>query len=160
MAFIAIASLSLAPGCTSESTGETATVTTLDPALAEYLVAVDKAAREQDQLHEYLQAVDQAKQDALNVYLQRVETAERERQQAAALRQFFDAVEAAPPPPSSSSTCPGGTYVNTYGNTVCSPYRAPSAPSGASAQCSDGTYSFSQSRQGTCSHHGGVASWL
>ena len=112
MAFIAIASLSLAPGCTSESTGETATVTTLDPALAEYLVAVDKAAREQDQLHEYLQAVDQAKQDALNVYLQRVETAERERQQAAALRQFFDAVEAAPPPPSSSSTCPGGTYVN------------------------------------------------
>jgi hypothetical protein len=24
----------------------------------------------------------------------------------------------------------------------------------------DGTYSFSQSRRGTCSHHGGVAKWL
>lgn len=33
-------------------------------------------------------------------------------------------------------------------------------PSGASAICRDGTYSFSQSRRGTCSHHGGVAKWL
>ena len=33
-------------------------------------------------------------------------------------------------------------------------------PSGASAICQDGTYSFSQHRQGTCSHHGGVAKWL
>ena len=33
-------------------------------------------------------------------------------------------------------------------------------PAGASARCRDGTYSFSQSRQGTCSHHGGVAEWL
>jgi hypothetical protein len=57
-------------------------------------------------------------------------------------------------------TCPNGTYVNTYGNTVCSPYSAPSAPAGASAQCVDGTYSFSQSRRGTCSHHGGVSTWL
>jgi hypothetical protein len=35
-----------------------------------------------------------------------------------------------------------------------------SAPAGASAVCRDGTYSFSQSRSGTCSHHGGVARWL
>lgn len=34
------------------------------------------------------------------------------------------------------------------------------APRGASALCKDGTYSFSQSRRGTCSHHGGVAQWL
>jgi hypothetical protein len=34
------------------------------------------------------------------------------------------------------------------------------APAGASAKCRDGTYSFSQHRRGTCSHHGGVASWL
>jgi hypothetical protein len=34
------------------------------------------------------------------------------------------------------------------------------APPGATAQCRDGTYSFSQSRSGTCSHHGGVATWL
>jgi hypothetical protein len=32
-------------------------------------------------------------------------------------------------------------------------------PAGASAQCRDGTYSFSQHRRGTCSHHGGVRSW-
>jgi hypothetical protein len=30
----------------------------------------------------------------------------------------------------------------------------------ASAQCRDGTYSFSAHRRGTCSHHGGVAAWL
>lgn len=57
-------------------------------------------------------------------------------------------------------TCPNGTYVNTAGNTVCRPYESSSAPSGATARCSDGTYSFSQSRRGTCSHHGGVAEWL
>ena len=57
-------------------------------------------------------------------------------------------------------TCPNGTYTNTAGNVVCSPYASNSAPAGATAQCSDGTYSFSQSRSGTCSHHGGVASWL
>ena len=56
--------------------------------------------------------------------------------------------------------CPNGTYVNTYGNTVCSPYSSPTTPSGASAICRDGTYSFSQSRSGTCSHHGGVSRWL
>ena len=26
--------------------------------------------------------------------------------------------------------------------------------------CGDSTYSFSQHRRGTCSHHGGVATWL
>lgn len=57
-------------------------------------------------------------------------------------------------------SCPNGTYVNSAGNTVCRPYEAPSAPAGATAQCEDGTYSYSQSRRGTCSHHGGVASWL
>jgi hypothetical protein len=31
---------------------------------------------------------------------------------------------------------------------------------GASAQCVDGTYSWSSHRQGTCSWHGGVARWL
>lgn len=56
--------------------------------------------------------------------------------------------------------CPNGTYVNTSGDTVCSPYSAPSAPVGATAKCLDGTYSFSEHRSGTCSHHGGVAEWL
>ena len=57
-------------------------------------------------------------------------------------------------------SCPNGTYVNSAGNTVCRPYEASSAPAGATAQCEDGTYSYSQSRRGTCSHHGGVARWL
>lgn len=56
--------------------------------------------------------------------------------------------------------CPNGTYANSVGNTVCSPYSAPSAPAGATAQCVDGTYSFSQHHSGTCSYHGGVATWL
>ena len=50
-------------------------------------------------------------------------------------------------------------YTNSAGNAVHSPAYAPSIPSGASAKCGDGTYSFSQSRRGTCSHHGGVAVW-
>ena len=33
-------------------------------------------------------------------------------------------------------------------------------PPGATAQCRDGTYSYSQHHSGTCSHHGGVARWL
>lgn len=66
----------------------------------------------------------------------------------------------APPAYTAPTSCPNGTYTNSAGNTVCSPYSAPSAPAGATAQCEDGTYSYSQSRRGTCSHHGGVASWL
>lgn len=34
------------------------------------------------------------------------------------------------------------------------------APSGATAKCKDGTYSFSKTRSGTCSRHGGVLEWL
>ena len=51
------------------------------------------------------------------------------------------------------------TYTNSAGNTVQSPTYYDSRPAGASAKCRDGTYSFSQSRRGTCSHHGGVAQW-
>lgn len=51
-------------------------------------------------------------------------------------------------------------YTNSYGNTVQSPTRYNNAPAAATALCRDGSYSFSQSRRGTCSHHGGVAKWL
>ncbi len=34
------------------------------------------------------------------------------------------------------------------------------APSGATAKCKDGSYSMSKHHQGSCSHHGGVASFL
>ena len=51
-------------------------------------------------------------------------------------------------------------YTNSFGNRVQSPTYYSSPPAGATALCRDGTYSFSQSRRGTCSHHGGVARWL
>jgi hypothetical protein len=35
-----------------------------------------------------------------------------------------------------------------------------STPVGATAICKDGTYSYSATRRGTCSHHGGVLRWL
>lgn len=54
----------------------------------------------------------------------------------------------------------GGYYTNSVGHRVRRPVAARSAPAGASAQCRDGTYSFSEHRRGTCSHHGGVARWL
>ncbi len=53
-------------------------------------------------------------------------------------------------------------YRNRDGATVHSPAHSLSggAPQGASAQCRDGTYSFSRHHSGTCSRHGGVAQWL
>ena len=45
-------------------------------------------------------------------------------------------------------------------DTICRPFDSPTTPDGATAVCRDGTYSFSQNRSGTCSHHGGVSRWL
>lgn len=55
-----------------------------------------------------------------------------------------------------------GSYVNRDGIVVHRPAHTVSgaAPPGASAQCRDGSYSFSLHHRGTCSHHGGVARWL
>lgn len=52
------------------------------------------------------------------------------------------------------------TYTNTYSTEVQSPTHYNAIPEGACAVCRDGSYSFSQNRRGTCSHHGGVARWL
>jgi len=54
------------------------------------------------------------------------------------------------------------TYTNRDGNTVHAPAKSLSgkAPEGATARCRDGSYSFSRHHSGTCSRHGGVASWL
>ncbi|XYJ09452.1 DUF3761 domain-containing protein [Telluria sp. B2] len=53
-------------------------------------------------------------------------------------------------------------YTTRDGRRVHSPSKTQGdvAPAGASAKCRDGTYSFSQNRRGTYSHHGGVRSWL
>jgi cytoskeletal protein RodZ len=67
---------------------------------------------------------------------------------------------ASSPTSSTPSTNSGSTYTNVDGNTVQSPTYSDSIPEGATAQCEDGGYSFSQHRSGTCSHHGGVAEWL
>jgi hypothetical protein len=83
--------------------------------------------------------------------------AEARRQRAAEVeaRKAAEAKAAEPTP-----VCTNGTYVNSAGNTVCSPERSSTVPEGATAECEDGTYSFSESRSGTCSSHGGVAKWL
>ena len=47
-------------------------------------------------------------------------------------------------------------YKNSQGEEVQSPTYYNSAPDGATAECNDGTYSFSRNHRGTCSHHGGV----
>ena len=68
-----------------------------------------------------------------------------------------------PPPPQQpqQQTCTdNGTYVNSKGETVKRPENCSAAPKGATAQCRDGSYSFSHSRSGACSHHGGIAKWL
>ena len=69
----------------------------------------------------------------------------------------------APLPPSSSAayTAPstGAHYSNSEGQKIHRPITAGSAPAGTTARCRDNTYSFSQHRSGTCSHHGGVATW-
>jgi len=56
----------------------------------------------------------------------------------------------------------GKGYYNSRGNWVPSPTQTADGkpPRGATARCGDGSYSFSQSHRGTCSHHGGVAGWL
>lgn len=51
-------------------------------------------------------------------------------------------------------------YTNKTGHRVQSPTHYNVAPSGATALCRDGSYSFSMNKRGTCSHHGGVARWL
>ncbi len=64
------------------------------------------------------------------------------------------------PTVAAAQTSTGSGYINSDGNYVQSPVHADAPPAGATAQCGDGSYSFSQHRSGTCSHHGGVARWL
>lgn len=52
-----------------------------------------------------------------------------------------------------------GLSTGRQGYSIHSPMRADSRPDGASVHCRDGSWSFSQHHRGTCSHHGGVASW-
>lgn len=52
-------------------------------------------------------------------------------------------------------------YVNSNGRCIPRPESRPQEGAiSATAQCRDGSYSYSQHHSGTCSHHGGVATWL
>jgi hypothetical protein len=53
--------------------------------------------------------------------------------------------------------CKSSEYKNVDGKCV---HRPASDPSGATAKCRDGTYSYSLHASGTCSHHGGVGRWI
>jgi len=55
-----------------------------------------------------------------------------------------------------------GHYTNKRGEKVHGPAHTKDdkTPTGASAKCRDGSFSFSHSHRGTCSRHGGVASWM
>lgn len=64
----------------------------------------------------------------------------------------------APKQNAATQYCQNGTYINSDGNVVCRPSTANTG--GATAICRDGSYSYSQHRSGTCSHHGGVSRWL
>ena len=70
---------------------------------------------------------------------------------------FLDNSRSLPDLRSGSGSCNSSSYRNVDGNCVRRP--SVSSQGGASARCSDGTYSFSQNRSGTCSGHGGVSSW-
>jgi SH3-like domain-containing protein len=63
-------------------------------------------------------------------------------------------------PRTTSLPATGRSYVNVDGVRVPSPVFSETKPAGATARCRDGSYSFSQHRRGTCSHHGGVAEWF
>lgn len=41
-----------------------------------------------------------------------------------------------------------------------SPVKSSTVPVGATAQCKDGTYTFTKTHKGACSHHKGVLKWL
>jgi len=65
-------------------------------------------------------------------------------------------------PATKSGPCGPDYYRNVNGVCVHRPIQTQNGavPKGATAQCQDGSYSFSQHRRGTCNHHGGVVRWL
>jgi hypothetical protein len=60
-----------------------------------------------------------------------------------------------------SASCGADYYKNSQGHCVPRPSSDPTLePGGPTAVCVDGSYSYSESASGTCSHHGGVARWI
>jgi len=76
------------------------------------------------------------------------------------------AASSAPAAPAAAAPAPAaskGTKAEAAATTSAAPAAKTSSntdPTGATAQCKDGTYSHSKHHTGACSHHGGVAQWL
>lgn len=51
-------------------------------------------------------------------------------------------------------------YINSSGVKVHVPVQTTNAPATATAQCKDGSYSYSLHKRGTCNGHRGVKKWL
>lgn len=66
------------------------------------------------------------------------------------------------PQPDENTLDRHGHYTNVNGDQVHQPAKSLNGaiPTGTSAQCRDGDFSFSEHHSGTCSRHGGVAKWL
>ncbi|MHB8240844.1 MAG: DUF3761 domain-containing protein [Solirubrobacteraceae bacterium] len=105
-------------------------------------------------------AAAKAREEAQRAALRRQHEAEARRESEQREAAQREALQREAEQRESVSSCTNGTYVNAAGNTVCKPEESSTAPAGATAECEDGTYSFSESRSGTCSHHGGVRRWL
>jgi LysM repeat protein len=99
-------------------------------------------------------------------YIDNVKQELAERPQTTRTRKRQDRRTRRPASRASNTKARGGSstsddyYTNVDGARVHRPVFSSSAPSGVTAQCRDGSYSFSRHRRGTCSHHGGVARWL
>jgi hypothetical protein len=116
----------------------TAVATTVSPttAVATTVAPTTPPTYSQDQIA-YFQAIERAAQSATSTTQPELVT-----------------------PPQPSAGCGASSYTNSNGDCVPRPIAAPTAPSGATAKCKDGTFSFSKTRSGTCSSHKGVAEWL
>jgi hypothetical protein len=55
-------------------------------------------------------------------------------------------------------SCNNNRYMNSAGHVIHSP-SCGEEPQKPTADCRDGSVSFSERHTGTCSHHGGVAHW-
>jgi hypothetical protein len=72
-------------------------------------------------------------------------------------------LQARPPvaaPIQTTGECGIDYYRNISGRCIHRPVQSSTVPAGATARCRDDSYSFSQHRSGTCSHHGGIVQWL
>jgi uncharacterized protein DUF3761 len=82
-----------------------------------------------------------------------------EKESVAQSRSTSPTAKSQPPRSTAQNTTPR-YYTNKDGQRVQAPTHSDTIPAGATAQCRDGTYSFSRNHRGTCSHHGGVSRWL